>query len=263
MSLEGFVKLSEECEQTAIVHLVNPDTGMKVDLISVSHIGTQPYYEELQKRLLDEDVVLYEGGNSKVAFYEKYARAETLRQNQQIDQSTKNLSRDYPDKKDKWQGVGESLKTRTRLVGQTEGIDYYNLPDNWILSDLSQDELTTGLRAKSHLKLLCYEVAGKLASLPIWLGGKRIRDWGASNLDNFLRSSEAEAKNREREEKVYRNLETAETDPAVARAGILYGAEHMPFIEQRLSEKGYIRDTAKPTEYLTFRLTLQGALKEI
>jgi len=263
MGIDEFVRVSEEREQTAIVHLVNPDTGMRVDLISVSHIGTKQYYEVLQERLSEEDVVLYEGGNSKAPFYEKYARSETIIQNQQIDQTIRNLSRDHPDKKDKWGWVGETLKAKTRLIGQTEGIDYDNLPENWVLSDLSQDELTTGLGAKSLLQLLCYEVAGKLASLPIWLGGKRIRDWGERNLNDFLRGDEAEEKNRKREEKVYGNLKTAEATSDVARVSILYGAEHMPFIEQRLIDQGYVRDTAKPTEYFTFRLTLQGALKEI
>lgn len=69
--------------------------------------------------------------------------------------------------------------------------------------------------------------------------------------------------NRQREKKVYENLKKIEQTTKAKRIGILYGAAHMPVIEQRLIQEGYTRNNKKPKEYIKFNLSIQEALKEI
>ncbi len=264
MTLESYLQKNEESEQTAIVHLVNPKTNVEVDLVSTSHIGKPGYYEEIRERLGEADVVLYESGSSfKKSFYDRYSKAETAHQGRIINKAIKKMIKSHPVKREIYRSVGEKLKERVKLISQTRAIDYDNLPKSWISSDLDSRELIQKLSGKSLFKLWLIEIAGKISSLPNFLGGGRLREYRNKTMSEFLESPEGLKINRERERTIYEQLSKTGKKPNVKKVGVLYGALHMPFIEQILIQNGYIYNNEKGIDYLTYKLTPNGALREI
>ncbi len=47
MGLEDYVRADEAKEEVAVVHLVNPSTGKRIDLVGAVHIGSQEYYDSV------------------------------------------------------------------------------------------------------------------------------------------------------------------------------------------------------------------------
>ncbi len=56
----GDTKAAQEGLQVALLHLVHPRTGQRVDLVGAVHIADLAFFREVQRVLEDADVVLYE-----------------------------------------------------------------------------------------------------------------------------------------------------------------------------------------------------------
>lgn len=105
-----------ECLQIAIRTLMIPETRHRIELVGVSHIGTQAYYEELQKDLNEADVVLFEGVDGD--------RPEFRAAREQAPEHST---------------LQANLARALGLVFQLHHIDYS--PDHFINSDLSSRQL--------------------------------------------------------------------------------------------------------------------------
>ncbi len=261
MLLEEYFKESDKSEKTSIIHLLNSDYQIEIDLISIKHIGRPQYYNEINEILFTKDIVLYEGReNLKTDLYKKFAKEETIFRNKQVNKFIKNKIKKFSFNKKNWEDIGEYMKRETKLISQTEGIDYSNLSPNWILSDLSNKEIVERLKVKSLIHLLGYEIANQFIILPSFFLGNKIMNSGLNSLDKFLKCPEIDLINRKREQKIYSNLSNLEKENNTKKIGILYGAHHMPFIEQELKIKKYFRIQQNPIEYIIVNLTISGAL---
>ena len=259
MSVDDHVIEDENKLSTSIVHLVNPTTGREIDLISSSHIGTPQYYEQIKRRLHGLDYVLHESGTNQ--HYEKLADLKKRHHNARIDRALRETVRDGIFTKQKALTIGQMLKERMAIIGQTEGIDYRNLPANWIECDLSNKEVVDGITPRGLMQLAGHEILSRASScLPSFIADK-LTNWSDRYLGEFLQSPQAEKKNREREAKVYGRLEELESNPSAMKIGVSYGPQHMQYIETQLKSRGYVRNPDKPVEYLeAFKKRLEAAL---
>jgi hypothetical protein len=262
MSLDECIKETEDGEQTAIVHLVHLSTGRKVDLFGMCHVGNSKYYQRIMNKLKEEDIVLYEGGAKIVPYLSGYASSETNKNYMIIIDLKKRMIAEKPKKKKDWEELAEELRKRTKVISQTEGINYYHLPDNWKNVDISSKELRKKLDLDIIKHLENYEIAGLFSFLPNWLGGRKIREFGLKQFDYVKKKEVFEKINREREEKIYEIIDDLESKSEIKRIGVMYGADHIPLIQERLFSKGYVLDVNSPIEWMNAILSVIGAFKE-
>lgn len=259
MPIDDHVIEDENTLSTSIVHLLSSITGREIDLISSSHIASPQYYEQIKIRLQGLDYVLHESGTNQ--HYEKLADIKKRHHNTRIDRALREAVRDGIFTKRKALNIGQMLKERMTVIGQTEGIDYHNLPTNWIECDLSDKDIVAGLNPRELIQLAGHEVLSKVSSYLPRLIADRLTNWSDGYLGKFLQSPQAEQKNREREAKVYRRVEELELNPSAMKIGILYGPQHMQHIETHLKSRGYVRNPDRPIEYLeAFKKRIEAAL---
>lgn len=248
MPIDDHIIEDENTLSTSILHLINPTNGREIDLISSIHIGSPQYYEQIKRRLQGLDYVLHEAGTNR--HYEKMAKIRTMHHNTMIDSAISTIIANGSVGEERAINFGRMLKERMKIIGQTEGIDYRNLPANWVECDLSAKEIVEGLNLRELMQLEGHEILSLASSyLPSFIADK-LANWSHRFLNKFLQSPQAEQKNRESEAKVYGKLEELESNPSAMRIGVLYGALHMQYIETGLQSRGYVRNPDKPIEYL-------------
>ena len=116
--------------ETSIVRLVpqgSEHPGLAVDLISAVHVADKGYYEELNKRFADYDVVLYE----------LVAPEGTVVPKGGLDRNRNALS-----------AVQNGMKDLLELEYQLTGVDYTT--KNFVHADLSPDEFSKSMKAKGE-----------------------------------------------------------------------------------------------------------------
>ena len=259
MPIDEHVIEDENTLSTSIVHLINPKTGREIHLVSSSHIGSPVYYGQIKRRLQGLDYVLHESGTNR--HYEKLADIKKRHHNARIDKALREAVRNGVFTKQKALNIGQILKERMAVIGQTEGIDYHNLPTNWVECDLSDKEIVADLNPQELMLLMGHTISSSISSYLPRLIADRIANWSDGYLGKFLQSPQAEQKNREREAKVYRKIEELESIPSAMKIGILYGPKHMQHVETQLKSRGYVRNPDKPIEYLeAFKKRIEAAL---
>lgn len=239
--------------KVAHVALRNRTTGRRVVLEGVVHIGEKVYYQRLQKRLATYDHVLF----------------EAVRPADFVGPMT-------PPPEGSQLSVVAYLSRSLGLSRQLESLDYTR--SNFVWADLSQEEFAklAGLSGVSELGLLGAVVTSALknslftttptdtkadlASAQIGedilsLGmaqnlGEREMKWflarqlmnahGLSTevLDPQLRNALEDA----REKRALEVMERTFKEKPRSRVAILYGAGHMPSLQDRLMSSGYVID---------------------
>jgi len=159
---EDFLRLAKDPEneneliamQTAIVRYHGksgtPYEGQTVDLVGVVHIAEADYYQELDKRLGEYDVVLYE----LVA-----------------PDGTKIRPEDLQDRRSILGAMQSGMKSMLNLEYQLEKIDY--LRDNFRHADMSPEEFAQDMerRGDNILKMVARMMGAGLASSATGQGG--------------------------------------------------------------------------------------------
>ena len=171
MALEDYIKADEYKEEVAVVHLVNPQTGKKIDLVGAVHVGSRDYYEKVKGTLEECDIVLYErvipSQNGKTArdnfifsngtrlgdFYRETARAVSNYHKKKISGAVESLAKQEPGRAELFGRLGERLIDELTLAYQGDSFDYGNLPNNWHHADMSLGELNSHINIFSLTNL--------------------------------------------------------------------------------------------------------------
>lgn len=129
--------------QTAIARYVPNDEAngkgeVEVDLVSVAHVGERSYYQELNERLANYDVVLYELVAAKGTRIPKNANSNALLPNM--------------------------LKSVLKMEYQTEQIDYTQ--KHFVHADLSPEEIAKKMKERGQTGLsLFFDVYSEMMSM--------------------------------------------------------------------------------------------------
>jgi hypothetical protein len=238
--------------QTAVTRFVN-EKGVTVDLVGAVHIADKAYYDALNVRFRTYDCVLYElvGGEYK----ERAKKSATP--------EAANM---------KWLGLlQQQMKDALGLVGQMEGIRY-DAP-NFVHADMGIGEFFGTQEQKGESFLGLWMKAWK-AQMEVGAEGRKFDQPGLAKILEILcrKDSAPELKRLVGREfdQVERLMEGIESDGGTViiaernrlalqvletevakgkrKIGIFYGAAHMPDMEHKLEEKGFI---LKATDWLT------------
>ena len=227
--------------ETAAVTYENLDTGQTVTLLAVVHIGDKSYFADLQKRLADFDVVLYEG--------------------------VKKGEKDVSDELTWITRMQVALKDYLGLEYQKDRIDY--TAKNLLHADMSMDEVDALLEERG-VGLLPYSEALSNMGPIVEMGLKLMKKLGGDSdspqfrvvrqkmkttmatvlgnglsvYDKFKRQDDKlrdeviiEARNAVVATKLAETLK-GKTSKKIA---VLYGAAHMPDLEKRLLDDLQLR----------------------
>ncbi len=244
---EAFARVDENAAgaaralQTAIVTYVPAEQprALAVDLVAAIHIGDRDYYAELNEWFARYDALLYE----LVAPPDTVVLPET--------EKTGLIS------------AAQQLLTRALdLSFQLDEIDYTGA--NFVHADLSSTELAASMAARneslySYLWRIFLAALREYARDPLgvkdWaLIGKAATSSGWPNLKSILAYELASTKSIElvfgdagdsaiigaRNERAIAVM-LDRIDAGAARIGIFYGVGHMPDLEERLLELGFVR----------------------
>jgi hypothetical protein len=220
--------------QVALVHLVHPDTGRRVDLVGAVHVADMGYYREVQRLLENVDVVLYEMVKPRDMLPDagKDEEAEGVRAFQQT--------------MAEWFG----------LAFQLDAISYGR--PHFVHADLTLEEFTgqPGNAAlvekmkqmKPQLKVAEAMLKGGGAGDPTkstllqrmvkGIVGRMLGGMG-SNMAALLGDDSADLIIRRRDEVAVKRLVEVPADTKTV--AIFYGAAHLPDLEQRITALGYKR----------------------
>lgn len=213
--------------------------GPRVDLVSAVHIGEAAYYAELNRRFGEYDAVLYE----LVAPPGTVLTPET--------EKTGFIA-----------GAQQLLTRALDLTFQLDEIDYTQ--PNLVHADLSGDELARSMAERdeslyTYFWRMVFATFREYAKDP--LGLRDIQNLtavvGAGGTPSFKTLLAYEIANPGSLEPIFgddaessiigvRNARAIEvlgelTDEGIASAAIFYGVGHMPDLEERLLEKGFVR----------------------
>ena len=239
--------------ETAVVRFVSPagpGAAHQVDLVAVVHVGDQPYYRELNRRLSHYDAVLYELVAPKGT----------------------RIPRGGPKRPGSAVGVMQGgMKNMLGLSFQLEAIDYS--PDNFVHADMTPEQLAETMRARdeSFAKMM-FRMMGKamVVESSTGKGGSELqmlKALFAKDRSHGLKVFVAEQF--ERMEQMggdplagengsvlvgQRNAEALKVlrqqlDRGQKRLAIFYGAAHMPDFADRLQDQFQLEKTA--SEWLT------------
>lgn len=218
--------------QVAVVHLLHPTTGRRVDLIGAVHVADAAFYREVQRLLEADDVVLYEMVKPKDAPPGGKPSAE----------EKEGLGvRDLQRRMGEWFG----------LTFQMDGIAYDR--PHFVHADLTLEEFRAaagGPEVEAQLQGLLpalEAVEGMLKgasgnprmqrTLKTMLGGMLGRM--GTKIGALLGSDTSELLITRRNEVAVKRL--TEVGAAARSVAIFYGAAHLPDLEKRLAALGYVR----------------------
>jgi hypothetical protein len=222
--------------QVALVHMLHPTTGRRVDLVGAVHIADLAYYREVQRLLEQVDVVLYEMVKPKDAAPEEKPKP-----------GEENSLRDLQKRMAGWLG----------LAFQLDAISYDR--PHFVHGDLTLEEFSgqpgsedMASRVKPMaflLKLLdgLMKLAGGGGSgfqrMLKGTIGERLGGMDPKELGAMLGDATMELLIDRRNEACVKCLLEV---PATARTvAIFYGAAHLPDLEKRLKAQGYERAGAR------------------
>lgn len=220
--------------QVAVIHLIHPDTGRRVDLVGAVHIADLAYYREVQRLLEQVDVVLYEMVKPKDANPDagKGAKAEGIR--------------GFQMKMAEWFG----------LSFQLDAISYGR--PHFVHADLTLEEFTgqpgnAELQEQMEKMKPALEMAERmlkgasggdpkkpntLQRVVKMVMGKLLGSMGAK-VATVLGDESTDLIIRKRDEVVVKRLTEVPADAKTV--AIFYGAAHLPDLEQRIGALGYKR----------------------
>jgi hypothetical protein len=192
--------------EAAEVAFVTSKNTSRVSLFEMLHVADRPFYDEVQRALEDQQVVLYEGLKGKheaadrsIGNYERFGRA-----------------------------VGLALQHESMKRGPS-----------WVNADLSFEELARAIGPDALARdFATGNLDGTLALLDKQPTNEHLK-WGlAESLGKAPRAtSHVPARNAACLALLDRELEAR---PG-GRLAIIYGAAHMPDFEENLAKRGYAR----------------------
>ena len=262
MGLEDYVREDEVKEEVAVVHLVNPSTIKRIDLVGAVHIGSQEYYDSVRELLNGCDAVLYEriipgSGNHSLRdkfifsngirlseFYRNIAESVTRHYTEQITGAVEKVSKKAPDRIDLLNKYRDQLIGELRLVFQRDAIDYDNLPPNWYHADLTHDEMKAqvGIFSGANLVFGLLRFASNLGMKYQWVMDKLVEEIVTEGLiSTGMDTNPIPQIDKVREAKVYEQVDALEQNTEINRIGVFYGVNHLPYLESELSKRGYMR----------------------
>lgn len=236
--------------QVALVHLIHPDTGRRVDLVGAVHVADMGYYREVQRLLEQVDVVLYEMVKPKDAppNASKGEKAEGIRAFQMTMAD--------------WFGLAFQLDAisydRPHFVhADMTAEEFAGQPGNEALREEMEKLKPTLEMAEKMLKGATGGDPKKstmLQRLAKGLMGRLLGSMG-SKVATLLGEDQADLIIRRRDEIVVKRLKEVPDDAKTV--AIFYGAAHLPDLERRITALGYKRagsrwltawDTRPPSE---------------
>ncbi len=263
MRLEDYVRADEAKEEVAVVHLVNPSTGKRIDLVGAVHIGSQDYYDSVREFLDGCDAVLYErvipdseshslrdrfifsNGIRLSAFYRKIAESVNRYHTRRVTDAVEKVSREAPDTVDFLNECRDQLIRELGLVFQGDAIDYDNLPSNWYRADLTHKEIKAqvGIFSGANLAFGLLRFASNLAMKYQWVMDKLVERIVTKGLISTRTDTYFIPRiNRAREARVYEQVDGLEQSEDINRIGVFYGTAHLPYLERELAQRWYVRD---------------------
>jgi hypothetical protein len=275
-SKAGGTKAAREGLEVALLHLVHPGTGQRVDLVGAVHIADLAFFREVQRVLEDADVVLYEMVKPQGADPEAEQEGENvLRAFQQklagwfgFAFQLDGISYDRPHfvhadmTMEEFSGAAEGLgkvgtgpasegdpapapapgapKPGLKLPGALGNIEGQIGMIEALLKGLGIEDLTRGPQVRRSVKMMLGRVLGAMGSkVGVLLGAE------ASELLITKRNEVVIERLKELMPKDPPS-DVPPGRPASARTiAIFYGAAHLPDLEQRLLALGYERVGAR------------------
>lgn len=238
----NYVRDSQGGLETAIRTFISPDCMTKVELVANCHVATKDYFDEIASFLGTLDKVLFE----EIRFDDSFGVDNLLQM---------------------WRDRNSRRARSLGLVYQPEGIDYDALPEHWELCDLTVEEVLKNCHVPSYLLGREFRSTGVFSAFKdMVLKGlcsgepeeeeeldpesiRTILTAEARSLTNPLGQFIAEhfplvgsAVIKARNACVCDRLdELTQQSGGRLHVGVLYGAAHMPGIENYLmAKKGYI-----------------------
>ncbi len=226
--------------ETSIVRLTpkgNDHTGLEVDLVSAVHVGDKGYYEALNKRFKNYDVVLFE----------LVAPEGTVIPRGGLDRNRNALS-----------SIQNAMKDLLELEYQLTGVDY--TAKNFVHADFSPDEFAQSMKDKGEsfwtifLRLMAAGMAqqasgrGNTSEIDLLMALfdpqralklKRIMADQFSDMDAMLlafNGPDGSTLITERNKAALKVL-AREIEAGRKKIAIFYGGGHMPDMEQRAGEQ--------------------------
>ncbi len=249
--------------QTPVIRFAHSDRfpGRVVDLIGAVHLGERSYYEELNRRFADYDVLLYE------AVIPEKALKRGLRPGQRRNGRFLSDDEAWTESKIGLATISTlqlAMKDVLGLEFQLSAIDY--TPDHFVHADMTQEEMEASMnrRGESFSEMLAREmlratisqqqknpIAQNLDALLSLLAPDRkyrvrriaaVEMVDASTGDVFAGADGTSTIITERNIRALEVLQRELKHPSSRVAGLFYGAGHFADMEQRLiSDLGFQR----------------------
>lgn len=251
MQNNEYVKETDSRVDTAIVSLSNG--SLDLDLVGVSHIGQRYYYEQILEFLSGHDLILYEliKKTPELMTLRDKAIFFNLRDGDKIHGQTVDainelqyntlfeVGEQYGLNEEKFSDIAEQIG----VILQTDGIDYQNLPSNWVNYDLNQKEFSDSIPIFSVYNFQTFlrsliQNSDKYASRVLI---NTLANFYSENFFNEDVNSGQLKAHVKRQDRVINGVENAEATHGIENVAILFGANHMPILEGRLHDKGYER----------------------
>lgn len=232
--------------QTSVVRLVRPKAdGAKegqgkvvVDLLGAIHIGDESYYDKLNKRFEEYDVLLYE----------LVLPSEEVNE---IDRAQLN----------RIHGMQKGMQKMLGLQFQMEGIDY--TPENFVHADMNMQEFLASQKKQGESFFQLYldavaaerkkiaagetprgptalDIAGLMFSANRSMSLKLMMSRQLADMGGEFERMDGSVIISGRNKKAMAVFD-AELDKGHKKIGIFYGAGHMPDFEKRLAQRGFER----------------------
>ena len=220
--------------QVALIHMLHPKTGRRVDLVGAVHMADLAYFREVQRLLEQVDVVLYE------MVKPKDARPE--------DKPPETPAGEFSPR-DLQKRLAEGLGLKFQLDAIS-----YDRP-HFLHADLTLEQFTgaSGGQAMGEQVKVLGPLLGTLAGLLKGAGGtqrmlkdmlgRALGEMKPEDLGAMLGDGTRELLLDRRNETCVRCL--LEVPAASKKVAIFYGAAHLPDLEVRLRDQGYERVAAR------------------